>query len=226
MVDFVSIIIRAKNEEEHIGQCLVGVSNQLYINSEIIIVDNESSDRTLEIVQNFDCKIIKISDNEWSFGRALNRGIENSNGNLCAILSGHCIPVNNNWLINLKSHFEETETVGVYGRQIPLFSTNNQDKRDLWNHFGIEQRVQTQDTFFHNANSMIRRAVWERTPFDEEANGLEDRIWAKEVLNGGNKIIYTPHAEVTHHHGLHHSGDEKRAKRIVETIEKYNLHKP
>ena len=44
----VSIIIRTKNEERWITSCLKSVFKQEYDNFEVIIVDNESSDRTIK----------------------------------------------------------------------------------------------------------------------------------------------------------------------------------
>ena len=44
----VSIIIRTKNEERWIGRCLESIFKQNYKNFEVIIVDNESTDKTLE----------------------------------------------------------------------------------------------------------------------------------------------------------------------------------
>ena len=44
----VSIIIRTKNEERWIGRCLESIFKQNYRNFEVIIVDNESTDKTLE----------------------------------------------------------------------------------------------------------------------------------------------------------------------------------
>ena len=44
----VSIIIRTKNEERWIGRCLESIFKQNYKNFEVIIVDNGSTDKTLE----------------------------------------------------------------------------------------------------------------------------------------------------------------------------------
>ena len=46
----VSLLIPARNEEENIAQCLEHLANQNYKNLEIIVLDDESSDRTAEIV--------------------------------------------------------------------------------------------------------------------------------------------------------------------------------
>ena len=57
----VSIIIRTKNEERWIGRCLESIFKQNYKNFEVIIVDNESTDKTLEKLKNFKIKkVVKI----------------------------------------------------------------------------------------------------------------------------------------------------------------------
>jgi hypothetical protein len=107
----------------------------------------------------------------------------------------------------------------VYGRQEPLPDSDDFDKRDLWTTFGVERRLQRQDYFFHNANSMIRRSIWQRIPFDEGLNGVEDRDWAKKVLALGHEIVYEPLASVAHHHGIHQGRNVERCRRVVKVIE-------
>ena len=87
----VSIIIRTKNEEKWIASCLRSVFKQTYRNFEVIIVDNESTDKTLEKAKKFDVKIISIKN--FIPGKAINDGIRASKGEFIVCLSGHCIPV-------------------------------------------------------------------------------------------------------------------------------------
>jgi rhamnosyltransferase len=215
----ISVIIRTKNEERWLDSCLFAVNNQDINDLEIILVDNESTDRTLDIAKYYKCVILHISDQDFNYSKALNQGIDASSGSLIAILSGHCIPVNDQWLSCLSMHFLDNEVGAVFGRQEPLPDSNPVDKRDLWTTFGLDRKIQKRDYFFHNANSMIRRSIWERQPFNEKINGVEDREWAKKVLQFGRKIIYEPLASVFHHHGIHHSGNEQRAARVVRMIE-------
>jgi rhamnosyltransferase len=221
----ISIIIRTKNEEEWLEQCLKAVFAQKFVEFEVIIVDNESTDRTREIISQFPITLVEITQAEFSYGKAINRGIAAAKGELIVCLSGHCIPANQSWLWNLQANFIAPETAGVYGRQEPIASTSVLDKRDLWNTFGHEKKVQTKDPFFHNANSMFRRSVWEEIPFDEKTSGVEDRIWAKKVLARGYNIIYEPLASVYHPHGLNQGANIQRAERVVDVIEKNKLHK-
>jgi len=51
--DKVSVIITTKNEEKHIKNCLKSVKLQTYPNIEIIVVDNNSIDRTKEIAKKY-----------------------------------------------------------------------------------------------------------------------------------------------------------------------------
>lgn len=214
----ISIIIRSKNEEKWISSCLESIFKQNYKDFEVILVDNGSSDRTVEKARRFAVKeIIAIAD--FLPGLAINRGVRASSGEYLVCLSAHCIPVDEFWLENLLRNFEDPEVAGVYGRQEPMAFTNDLDKRDLINVFGLDRKVQRKDPFFHNANSMIRRAVWERYPFDEKVTNIEDRVWAKQVLAAGYKIVYEPEASVYHYHGINQGRNVERAKNVVRVLE-------
>lgn len=49
----VSVIIPTKNSEKTLGKCLESVKNQSYKNIEIIVVDNNSTDKTLETARKY-----------------------------------------------------------------------------------------------------------------------------------------------------------------------------
>lgn len=215
----ISIIIRTKNEERWISQCLNAVFSQEFGDFEVIIVDNESSDKTIEKSRRFNIAKV-LTTGEYLPGKALNMGIKNSSGDFIVCLSGHCIPTDNKWLGNLLKNFDGDPSVaGVYGRQEPMDFTSDSDKRDLDLVFGLDRKVQVNDTFFHNANSMIRRKTWEKVPFDESVTNIEDRVWAREVLKAGNRIIYEPQASVYHYHGIHQNGDAQRCTNVVRILE-------
>jgi len=217
----VSIIIRTKNEEKWITSCLTGVFNQTFSDFEVIIVDNNSTDKTLEKVKQFDVKIVNID--EYLPGKALNIGIRASTGEYIVCLSGHCIPVNNEWLEKLIQDLSDNNVAGVYGRQEPLSFSSSFDKRDLLITFGLDKIVQKKDTFFHNANSALRRSIWNEIPFDDRITNIEDRLWAQEVIRRGHTIIYEPEARVYHYHGIHQGMDPSRCDRIIQILEKHDV---
>ncbi|EMS85297.1 glycosyltransferase [Leptospira noguchii] len=216
----ISIIVRTKNEERWIGHCLKTLYSQDFKDFEIILVDNESTDYTINVAKRFPItKIVNIS--KFKPGLAINEGIRVSSGKFIVCLSAHCIPKNSNWLSTLRKNFDESDKfAAVYGRQLPLSFTDPVDKRDLLIVFGQDRRVQIKDYFFHNANSMFRRDVWEKFPFDEDVTNIEDRVWAKVVTEAGYQIVYDPDASVYHYHGLHQGNSPVRAKGVVSIIEK------
>ena len=216
----ISIIIRTKNEERWIGSCLEAIGRQTRDDVEIILVDNLSTDKTIEKACQNGVKLVTIED--FFPGAAINRGIEASTGEIIVCISGHCIPVDEYWLENLVSELDDESVGGVYGRQEPLAFTPDLDKRDLLITFGLDRREQVKDSFFHNANSAFRRSLWEQFPFDERVTNIEDRIWAHAIQQAGYKIVYEPSASVYHYHGIHQNQDRARCGNIIKIIDNMN----
>ena len=165
----------------------------------------------------FPVKIYKIK--KFLPGKALNLGVSKSKGKYIICLSAHCIPEKDNWLKSLVLNLKGKDIAGVYGRQKPLSYSSSFDKRDLINIFGPEKKIQRKDSFFHNANSAIKREVLKKFPFDEKTLHIEDRIWGHKVLKNKYKLIYEPNASVFHWHGINQDMNQERCDRIVNIIE-------
>ena len=151
MDKLISIIIRTRNEERWIKKCLASVYNQNYKNIEVVLVDNQSTDKTVDKAKKFGIdKIVEIT--KYMPGYALNQGIKESRGDYIVCLSGHCIPIDEHWLSNLYNNFIDDDVAGVYGKQEPMSFSSDSDKRDLTLVFGMDKRIQKKDNFFHNTN--------------------------------------------------------------------------
>ncbi len=89
MQHLVSIIMPAYNADKYIAQSIQSVLEQTYQNWELIIVDDGSTDRTAQIVQDFlslDDRIKYVFQLNKGLGSARNKGINNSTGELIAFL--------------------------------------------------------------------------------------------------------------------------------------------
>ena len=213
----VSVIIRTRNEERWISSCLESVFGQHFDEFEVILVDNMSEDATVSKASQYPVKIVTIKN--YFPGLAINEGVRASLGTLIICLSGHCIPVDSDWVEALVKPLSESRVAGVYGRQQPMSFTTDRDKRDLLTTFGLDPKVQRVDTFFHNANSAFRRETWERFPFDEAIPHIEDRMWARDVLAAGMEIHYEPKASVFHYHGIYQNDNPQRRRNVVKILE-------
>tara|TARA_R100000789_G_C2966029_1_gene139369 strand:+ start:49 stop:807 length:759 start_codon:yes stop_codon:yes gene_type:complete len=84
----VSIITVVFNGEKHLQQTIDSVYNQTYKNIEYIIIDGNSTDRTLEIIKENEHKIHNwISENDDGLYDAMNKGIRMSRGELIGIIN-------------------------------------------------------------------------------------------------------------------------------------------
>lgn len=109
----VSIVIVTFNSASTIRTCLNSALGHNQVQSEIIVVDNNSSDKTVSILNEFKGRIRTISNKKnYGFSFACNLGISNSSGEYVVLLNPDCV-VTNGWLDNLIYHF--TEDVGAVG---------------------------------------------------------------------------------------------------------------
>ena len=219
-----SIVVRTLNEARWIKLCLDAIRRQDAVEFEIILVDSGSSDQTLDIAATRVDKIIEY-EGKYFPGRALNLGFQSASCDLVFVLSAHCLPTSSKWAVNMVAALmSDKSTAGCYGRQHPMSFSADVDFRDLFYTFRSESRLQTQDFFFHNANSCIKRINWERNPFCESATNIEDMIWGREVIESGYSLAYSADAEVFHYHGLHHENDASRLRSMVSVLK--DLYQP
>src|SRR5271157_2226095 len=111
-----SIIIRTKNEDKWVGKVLKRLSEQTYKDFEIVIVDSGSTDKTLEIIKNFNVKLFQIKQENFSYPYALNYGCERALGTkYFVLLSAHSLPLSKTWLADGLKNFTNEKVMGVYG---------------------------------------------------------------------------------------------------------------
>ena len=112
-----SIVVRAFNEAQHIGRLLQGIAQQTLRDVEVILVDSGSSDATVEIATGMGARLVRISPQEFTFGRSLNRGVAAARGEFIVNVSAHCYPVYPDWLEQLLKPFADPEIAVSYGKQ-------------------------------------------------------------------------------------------------------------
>lgn len=220
----VNIVIRTFNEAKWLDLCIRALRMQSFADYSIMVVDSGSTDLTLGICQKYEVKVIGIGD--YKPGKAINLGIAAvPNARYAVILSAHCIPTSSTWLEHFVSFMDrEPKCVASYGLQSPMNFSHMDDARDLALTFTGKTRV-TNDTFFHNANSIVKVDYWKNNQFDEDVKHIEDLIWAHGAVDQGCGIGFCREAEVTHYHGLHqHIGQSSfRADGLMRVLENNGL---
>ncbi|MDF3303406.1 glycosyltransferase [Rhodococcus sp. T2V] len=196
----VSAVVRCLNEAQHIGRLVEGMRKQSVPVGELIFVDSGSTDGTLDIISDLGDKVVHIDRSEFSFGRSLNRGISEATGDVVLICSAHVYPVYDTWVQKLVEPFSRDSVAYAYGRQEGDHRTKFSESRVMESWFPSESIHRQPYAFANNANSIIRRKVWDSRPFDESLTGLEDVDWANYVIKSGLDISYQAEAVVKHVH--------------------------
>lgn len=208
-----SIVIRAFNEQKHIGRLLEGINAQTIREVEVILVDSGSTDATIEVANSYGVKLVQIAPTEFTFGRSLNRGMAAASHEQIVIASAHVYPVYPDWLERLLAPFSDPRVALTYGRQ----SGSPQSKfseQQIFQRWYPDRSVDRQEhPFCNNANAAVRRSLWENHPYDEEMTGLEDIAWGKWALSQGHFISYCAEAEVIHVHAETPQGVFNRYRR-------------
>lgn len=195
-----SIVIRAYNEERHIGRLLEGIRQQTLKDAEIILVDSGSTDRTVSIAESFGARIVRIAAGEFTFGRSLNFGVREATRGLIVIASAHVYPVYPDWLESLLHPFEDKKVALTYGKQRGPLSAKFSEQQIFHQWYPEVSNLDQPTAFCNNANAAIRKSLWEAQPYDETLTGLEDLVWAKWAKEQGNRIAYVAEAAVVHVH--------------------------
>lgn len=195
-----SVVIRAYNEEKHIGKLLSGIMEQTLDDPEIILVDSGSTDATVAIASRFPTKIVHIAPEEFTFGRSLNLGCQAASREFIVIASAHVYPIYPDWLERLLEPFEDPSIAMTYGKQRGNDSTKFSEDQHFAKMFPDRSDAKQRDPLCNNANAALRRELWEQRPYDETLPGLEDLEWAAWALEQGHFLSYVAEAEVAHVH--------------------------
>jgi rhamnosyltransferase len=204
-----SIIIPAKNEARNIGACLDAIfAQQLEGTVEVILIDSGSTDGTVDIVRRYPVRLHEIRPEEFGHGRTRNLGARMAQAEALVFLNADATPQGTDWLQGLLRELEPPDVAGVYGRQIARPDAYPMERffLDYW--YGPKRREQrmaggqldVNNVFFSTVNCAMKRAAWERFPFDETVVMTEDQVWSRQALEAGYALVYAPELAVVHSH--------------------------
>ena len=116
----ISIIVPTFNSSQTIQNNLDSIKKQTYLDYEIVIIDNNSTDDTIKLIKKNNLKNIKtIIEKDSGIYDEVNKGILNSNGDLISILHSDDIYNHNDVLKNVVNAFNQKKNIEiVYGNLV------------------------------------------------------------------------------------------------------------
>ncbi len=188
-----SILIRNLNEAPALETCLKALAlQQVNFDYEVVVVDNESNDNSVAIATQYGCNVVTMPRQQFSYGGALNFGINHCKAPLILILSAHVFLLNDNFLQQIPQHFSNEKVVG-------LRFINSLNADAVTGAFNRPQQIITWQTEQGNVATIwqkttvnhcaaIRKNTWQQQPYNEVIVSGEDKLWAYEVLKSGYAI--------------------------------------
>ncbi len=115
----ISVIVCAKNEAENVAKFIPLLIEQNYPDFEIVLIDDASSDTTLDIFEAFEkensnIRLVKVANNEAFWGNkkfALTLGIKAARKEYLLFTDADCFPNSKNWIAEMSAHFTMQKTI-------------------------------------------------------------------------------------------------------------------
>jgi glycosyltransferase involved in cell wall biosynthesis len=206
LLPFVSVIVPTYNNETTIDQLIQSLLRLDYPEEkiEIIMVDNNSRDRTPVIIQKYLPRVILVHQRKYqSAYAARNRGIEVAHGEIIAFTDGDCW-VPSHWLKSLLKKYDQAEFVAFGGEYLPA------RVKTLVERYLAARQFQSLSTlrdtkpypYLLGGNMAFRREVFEKLGLfhPEQITGGDVEIAWRIQFKLNKKIAFEPTAFVYHYH--------------------------
>lgn len=213
MEDKVSVIIPTLNAEHELPQLLCALNQQKHHIDELIVVDSESNDKTVDICEaNDKIKLLHVKRRDFDHGRTRDLALRSSIGNIVIFLTQDAIPVDDDFIGNIIQPLKNADIAVSTGRQIPKANATDMERLVRQFNYPSESYVRSKDDipqmgikafFSSDVCAAYRKDIYLALGgFDYPLKTNEDMFFAAKAINAGYKISYTADAKVYHSHNF------------------------
>jgi glycosyltransferase involved in cell wall biosynthesis len=182
-----SIITINKNNSSGLEKTILSVINQTYKDFEYIIIDGNSTDKSVEIIKKYSTGInYWVSELDTGIYNAMNKGIRKAQGEYCLFLNSGDWLIDETTLIKLFDEITYTEEAGIY--YTDRIATNH-------THFQPPKKIDINflivDCLCHQ-NTLIKRSLFlEHGFYNERFRIASDyAFWLREFWTFKTKFVY------------------------------------
>ncbi len=190
-----SVLIRNLNEEKNLQQTLLALQKQqTNFEYEIVVIDNESDDNSVQIAERMNCKVFPLERSKFTFGHAMNYGISKCSGEFILTLSSHVILLNEFFLEKIPAYFKDASVAAIrfvlatLPAQVAESIQHGAKRLEFNADAGFAANNWT--NFIVNHCSAIRRSCWEIQKFNEQIFSSEDKLWSLDILKKNYSLLY------------------------------------
>lgn len=204
-----SVIIRTKNDAKNIVRLFEEIdAQQTAQETEVILVDTESTDGTVDIAKSYGATVINIAQADFTYPKSLNLGMQAASYD-AFLTVGHANLSNKQMFNAMSARFSEPNVVAAFGEDLPGLRASRTERiaypAGVYGHLRKTTKVSKFVMGVLGATrAAVSKDVWQELGgFDENyASGGEDSDLAKRILANGKDIVREPALSVHHSHGL------------------------
>lgn len=198
-----SVIVTAYNKQDTITRCIDSILKSTFKDFELIIVEDKSTDNTLEVIKGIKDDRIKIIEHTENKGAGLSRrdGIEAAKGEFVSLIDGDDY-ISENFYEDLLKKQEETGADIVSGgitninidgtTDIKLFGTRVSEGHDKLKDYG-------KGTIIFLNNKIVKRMLYDIVQYSDKRY-CEDTPVIIPLLYWANKVAYVDNAGYFYNH--------------------------
>lgn len=206
----VSIVVVNYNGEKYVERCISSILSQTYKNLEIIFVDNNSKDNSVEIIKKYpQIKLIESKENLY-FAGGNNLGFKNSTGDIIYLLNNDAYP-ESNVIEKIVEVFNKNHKAGVVQNKLIYASDPNRidsvgsmfTMLGFLKHLEIDPNKQSEIFSAKGASMAVRREIAEKSGLFHDSYKMyfEDTDLCWRAILMGFEVIYLPEFLTLHEVG-------------------------
>lgn len=207
----VSIIVVNWNGMNYIKECIDSLLNLSYSDYEIILVDNASSDGSVEFVEKNYPKVRIIRNKEnLGFAEGNNIGIRETKGELIALFNPDAV-ADKEWLSRLVSVLQNSENIGgvvgkiyyygdKFGKDAVFCTWSKMDPYSATPYNFHKNEPVSKVDYLSGAAMVVKRDMINKIGFLDPDYFLyfDETDWCARMIRGGYDLVYVPTAIAWH----------------------------
>jgi len=196
---FISVIVPVYNDEKRIGLCIKSLLRQSYPldRFEIIIIDNKSSDKTVEVVKKYPVKLLHENKIQSSYA-ARNLGVKNSRGDVLVFTDSDCI-ADKNWLRNGISYILKNNCDILAGDVKFFYKDKNSVFEILDSFIHFNQEIGAKKAKVPTVNVFFKKNIFDKIGlFNSSLKSGADILLSKKAFLSGFIICFCSDSFVYH----------------------------
>lgn len=196
----VSVIVPVFNTEDYLNKCITSIINQTYKNIELILINDGSSDHSLEICESFakdDYRIKIINQKNYGVSNARNNGLNNALGDYITFVDSDDY-IEPSMISTLKETLENNDAdivdcgINVTLRNGKNFQIHNNVEYEHFDNISLLQKFLLNELNFAVWGKLIKKELIKNVRFENVQLG-EDGIFIWNIFKQTNKYIKDGH---------------------------------